>query len=117
HEKRQVADESYALGARVLLKLCTLPEQEELRESRVLNLGVQFPLGLSDRFGRSRHQFRRPLKVVGAVVSNFQSKEKRVVVKPVCLRVAELLVSRPEVGTNALTEILPSSFEQGLLKR
>src|SRR5262249_13401404 len=116
NEKGQVPDQVDAGGAGIFPQAFALAEQQELRESNLLDHCAQPPppSGQGCRF--TADKFRRPIEVVSTAVPGFQRSEQSVVVQPMGLIETKLIIVEPQVRAPHRAEAAPGRFKQLVFK-
>src|SRR5262249_51142680 len=112
NEKGEVTDQLDACGAGIFPEAFALAEQQELRESNLLDRFRE----LAPRSGRgcrlTAEKFRGPIEVVSTAVSDFQRSEQSVVVQPMGLVETKLVIVEPQVRAPIGAEAPPGRFKQ-----
>ena len=117
NEKGQIADQTHAFGAGILLQSLALSEQQELSEANLINLTCQISPGLVQSSAVPPDQLGRPLKVTGPAVHHPQRSEQGIIFQPACLLVTELLKSKLQVRSRSAAKVLPGQFKQPVFER
>src|SRR4029453_8181593 len=101
----------------MFLKPFPLTEQQELSKANLIDLARQLAPSLGQSCRHAFDKLRRPLEVVGAVVSGFQYSKQCVIFQPVRLVVAELFKGGLQLRRRASAEVTTSPLEQPTFER
>src|SRR4029077_6802223 len=94
NEKGEVTDQADAGGAGIFPQAFALAEQQELRESNLLDQFRQVAPRSGQRRRFTADKFRRPIEVVSTAVPGFERSEQSVVVQPMGLVETKLVIFR-----------------------